>query len=86
MKALVCEKNSFKSGENQYYTLFLTIKTKAGDLRVAMDPRSEYKRIKAWFVSADLFNSVSVGKTYDFGFVADASGNTSIGSAKESTF
>lgn len=86
MKGLVIEKNDFKKANDSYYLLKLSVMGKDGRIRISMRP-PEYKEIRAWFVKKNLYDSLSVGKVYDFQFVADpVTGSTSIGKAEETSF
>lgn len=87
MKGLVIEKDSWKkSSTENYYMLKLSVMDKEGRIRISMRP-PEYKEIRGWFVKKNLYDSLSVGKVYDFQFVADpVTGSTSIGKAEETSF
>lgn len=86
MKGLVIEKNNFSKNSENYYALKLSVLGKDGKVRISM-VAPEYTKIRAWFVKKNLFDSVAIGKVYDFSFVADpVTGSTSIGKAEESSF
>lgn len=89
MIALVCEKNKFesKNGDVYFSVILASYNTFAKDYRIINAKDKDGKYIpRRYFLPKDVFDSVSFGHVYDFGFTSDEYGNGRISSATSSKF